>query len=67
MPHIVPHRPTYEKRMPFNDLKTNDVDKGKKLIRTLPDDRGSNVYETDVNGCQKMAFVAHTKPYAALV
>ncbi len=27
---LVPHRPTHEKRMPFNDLKTNDVDKGEK-------------------------------------
>ncbi len=27
---IVPHRPTHEKRMPFNDLKTNDLDKGEK-------------------------------------
>ena len=24
----VPHRPTHEKRIPFNDIKTNDVDKG---------------------------------------
>ncbi len=26
----VPHRPTYEKRMPFKDLKTNKVDKSEK-------------------------------------
>ncbi len=34
---------------------------------TLPNDerlfRGSNVHETDINGCQKMAFVEH---YAGL-
>ena len=28
--HIVPHGPTHEERMPFNDLKKNDVDKGEK-------------------------------------
>ena len=39
--------------------------------RTLPNDerlfRGSkfNVNETDINGCQNMAFVAHTQAYAA--
>ncbi len=39
--------------------------------RTLPNDeclfRGSNVHETDINGCQEMDFVAHTQAYAALV
>ena len=39
--------------------------------RTLPNYerlwRGSNVHETDINGCQKMALVAHTQAYAALV
>ncbi len=67
-------KPTNEKRMPFNDLKTNEIDKGKNNThkqRTLPTDerlfRGSNVHETDINGCQKMAVVAHTQAYAALV
>ncbi len=27
----------------------------------------SNVHETDINGCQIMAFVAHTQAYAALL
>ncbi len=39
--------------------------------RTLPNDerpfRGSNVNETDINGCQKMTFVVHTQANAALV
>ena len=39
--------------------------------RTLPNDErpfnGSNGYETDINGCQKMAFVPHTEAYVALV
>ncbi len=39
--------------------------------RTLPNDerlfRGSNVHETNINGCQKMTFVTHTQAYAALV
>ncbi len=39
--------------------------------RTLPNDerlfRESNVHETDINGYQKMAFVAQTQAYAAIV
>ncbi len=39
--------------------------------RTLPNDerpvKGSNGHETDINGCQKIAFVPHTHAYAALV
>ena len=54
--------------MPFNDLKTNDVDKEKNNThkqRTFPNDeclfRGSKVHETDINGCEKLAFVAHAR------
>ncbi len=39
--------------------------------RTLPNDerplKGSNGRETDINGCQKMAFVPHKLAYASLV
>ena len=63
---MVPHRPTHKKRMLFNDLETNDVDKGENNThkqRTLPNDerlvKGSNVHETNINGCQKMSLAAH--------
>ena len=29
--------------------------------------RGSNVYETDINGRQKLGFVSHTQAHPALV
>ncbi len=36
----------------------------KRMTLTLPNDerlfKGSNGHETDINGCQKMAFVPHT-------
>ncbi len=64
--HIIPHRPTHEKRMPFNDLKRMTLTKEKNKThnqRTLPNDerlfRGLNVHETD-----RPTNVAHTQAYA---
>ncbi len=57
----------HEKRMTFSNktgmMVTKEINNTYKQ-RTLPNDerplKGSNGHETDINGCQKTAFVPHT-------